>query len=69
MLKVLAYYLLSVLVGLPFFLRWDREARQDRVPARRRALAWAVLLAAAPLGYGLWVGLLHRPRRRPGTGS
>ncbi|HVF04800.1 MAG TPA: hypothetical protein VNA20_08175 [Frankiaceae bacterium] len=56
--------MLSVLFGLPFFLRWDAEARQDGVPARRRALAWAVLILAAPLGYGLYVGLLHRPRRR-----
>ena len=63
-LQVGVYWALTVLFGLPFFLRWDREARQDGVPARRRALAWAVLIVAAPLGYGLWVGLLHRPRRR-----
>lgn len=62
--RVAVYWGFTVLLGLPFFLRWDHEARQDRVPRRRRLTAWAVLLVAAPLGYGLWVGLLHRPRRR-----
>jgi hypothetical protein len=50
---------------VPVALVVDRRARAEGSPRGRRAVAFVLALVCAPLGAGLWLGLLHRrsPRR------
>jgi hypothetical protein len=62
--RVVAGWVLAMAITLPVAIVIDRRAHRAGTSGRRRAVMFVLTMVAAPLGTGLWLGLLHRPGRR-----